>query len=259
MQPNLLDLYHGDNRDAQIDFVTLAQVGIWGIIHKASQGLNWKDPKFVQRVGDAHAAGLLCGAYHYLDASDAIKQASNFLESIARIGDIAKGNFLIAADYEKSADGNHPALHQLQDFMAYVDKNVPGTLCVLYSGDLIRETLKPVVGGHVSADMIGVSDFFRQHRLWLAEYGPHENIPWPWSETVSPVRESINDRAVFENTGAWLWQFNGHGRMPKIIGDTDLNYYSGTKEQLAAEWQAGPKGANVNAQNLAANRAYMGP
>lgn len=248
MQPNILDMYHGDNREKLPDFAALATFGFWGVIHKSSQGLKYTDPKFHDRIMAAHDAGFLVGAYHYMDASDAIGQAETFLEIAFKTLPTAAGNFLLAFDYEKSADGNHPALHQLQDAMAFVDKNVPGIMSMPYGSDLIRETLTPTRGGHTSQDMTSVVDFFRQHRLWLAEYGPHENIPYPWNDT---------DMGIIK---PWLWQYKATGHLPGIIGDTDLNYYAGTREQLAAEWSAGPTPATAlqSKQTLQGNRGYMG-
>jgi lysozyme len=220
MKPNVLDLYHGDNRDAVPDFHAISGAGIWAIIHKTSQGNAMVDKQYAPRRLAATSAGLLWGAYHFMDATDPIDQAKHFL-SVAE----PDANTLLACDYEKSSAT--PALHQCKDFMAYVDANAPGqTTCVLYSGDLIRETLQPPKGGHQNPAMLGAEMFFAQHRLWLAEYGPHANIPWPWSD------KTISD--MWRNP--FLWQFSGSGRINPIIGAVDLNFYAGTKDQLAANW-----------------------
>ena len=68
---------------------------------------------------------------------------------------------------------------------------------LVYGGDLIRET----VG---SASKI-TQDFFAGFPLWLAEYGPHERVPLPWTE-------------------AWGWQFSETGNVKTIAGHVDLNY-----------------------------------
>ena len=217
---NVLDLYHGDNRDAVPDFAALKANGIFAIIHKVSQGTKFVDPQYASRKKAALAAGLLWGGYHFLTSADPIEQAKFFLENTE-----ADANTLLAADFEKSAAT--PALHQLQDFVSYVDQNSPGNvMCVIYSSDLIRETLKPHQGGHRATTMNGAEIFFAQHRLWLAEYGPHANVPWPWS-----------DKSMSQMWATpFLWQYSETGRVNPVVGNVDLNYYPGTANELAANW-----------------------
>lgn len=219
---NILDMFHGDNREKPIDFAALMNAGIFAVIHKASQGSNYTDARYLQRAAAAKQAGMLWGAYHFLDASDPEKQAKHFLSVVNPTPD---DNICLIADYEKTK-GDTPSLHQLGTFMSYIDANVDGASCVCYSGDLIRETLTDHIGGHQADDMKGSMNYFGSHRLWLAEYGPHENIPKPWSK-------------------AWAWQFSETGREPGIVGNVDLNWYDGTREQLAAEWKSGGKGIAV--------------
>jgi lysozyme len=220
MTPNVLDLYHGDNREAVPDFKSISENGIWAIIHKSSQGHAYQDPTYKARRTAATAAGLLWGAYHFMDASDAIEQAKFFLEMAA-----PDDNTLLACDFEKST--STPALHQVMDFMSYVDQNSPGNLhCVLYGSDLVRESLQPIQGGNQSQSMRGAEIFFAQHRLWLAEYGPHSKVPWPWSD------KDISK--MWENP--FLWQYSETGKVNPILGNVDLNVYTGTQDDLKKNW-----------------------
>lgn len=226
---NVIDMYHG-NKVANPDFAALRASGILGIIHKASQGSHYRDPAYASRRVAAQAAGLLWGAYHFLDSTDAKTQADFFVECSG----IAAGDpILLAADFENSA--HQPALSQLMTFMREVDSVHPDVQCVLYSGNLIRETLKPSPGGHQHQDMSGVEFFFQQHRLWLAEYGPREISPWPWSV---PVVKSSNEALGLPAPGVWLWQFTEKGRVNPLTGNTDGNFFDGTYDQLAARWLA---------------------
>jgi len=220
---NVLDLYHGDNREAVPDFAALRINGIWAIIHKATQGMAMVDKTYSARRDAAVKAGLLWGAYHFLTAdADGATQAEKFLATAA-----PDENTLLACDFERSK--STPALHQCLDFMSYVDQNAPGqTTCVLYSSDLIRETLRKPVGGHRADAMNGAEMFFAQHRLWLAEYGPHANVPWPWSDKTLSAMWSA----------PFLWQFKAVGKINPIIGAVDLNHYAGTFDQLKANWSS---------------------
>lgn len=218
---NVIDMFHGNNREEIPDMVALKSNGIFGIIHKTGQGTTMVDKTYGPRRAAAVKAGLLWGAYHFLTgSSSAIDQAKFFLDHAQ-----PDENTLLACDFEKS--NATPALHQCLDFMSYVDQNSPGQItCVLYSGDLIRETLKPVRGGHQAQGMTGAEMFFAQHRLWLAEYGPHANIPWPWSDkTLSQMWQQ-----------PFLWQFSEIGRVNPIVGNSDLNYYPGSFDALKANW-----------------------
>jgi len=120
--------------------------------------------------------------------------------------------------------------------MSLIDRaSPPGVACVLYSGNLIRETLTPHVGGHRDPGMTGCEAFFQQHRLWLAQYGPSANVPWPWNE---PIVKTSDQSAEIPAPGVWLWQFTETGRINPLIGKTDGNYFAGTFEELQARWLA---------------------
>lgn len=228
---NVIDMYHG-NAVKNPDFAALKGAGVFGIIHKASQGAHYADPAYAGRRKAAQDAGLLWGAYHFLTNADAKAQADWFLKC-SGISAINSDPILLAADFENSSA--QPALHQLREFMAEVDQAVPGVQCVLYSGNLIRETLTPPAPGHTAPDMRGVNYFFQQHRLWLAEYGPRENIPYPWNETVP---KSSDEATPIPAPGVWLWQFTETGRVNPLVGKTDGNYFDGTFEQLSQRWLA---------------------
>ena len=224
---NVLDLSH--HNDPRVpDFGRLMrEYGVLAFILKASQGLHYEDATFQDRWRAIQAAGGLVGAYHFLDASDADGQAEHFL-SVTQACRDAGVPLMMAADYEENPprQGGQAGLHQLQTFMAHVD-SAANVSTVVYSSNLIRETLTPHPGGQQHPDMSGAADFFQRHRLWLAEYGPHENIPWPWNAPVGTEPAP----------GAWLWQFADHGRFGAVLnGQVDCNYYAGTRDQLAARW-----------------------
>lgn len=194
---NVIDMYHEDDHEAIPDFVALKNYGIIGIAHKASQGRGMRDGKYAARKAAALAAGLPWIAYHFLDNTDPKAQAANFMT--------AEPDPMIprAMDYEKS--GSTPNFSTLRAFAAELPKPA-----ILYGGDLVRETVVPSIGYNRA--------WVETLLLWLAEYGPHERIPWPWSK-------------------AWLWQFEETGRVP-LIGNVDGNFYDGSADQLAADLKA---------------------
>lgn len=231
MQANMLDLYYQDNitdKQHAIDFGGLFNAGIFCIAHKASQGSHFKDPLYAARRKQcfAQAPQMLWMAYHFMDASDVAAQADNF-RAASGVAELNSPLPLpaLAADYEPNG-ANTPALHQLMSFVILTDEFVPA-LTFIYSGNLIRETLLPPKGGHQDATMRGAEDFFRKHPLWLPEYGPHENIPWPWN-TAAPNEPKA--------PGCPIWQFNDHGRFKQLLGAVDVNYVGGDRDQLATLW-----------------------
>lgn len=226
---NVIDCYHGNDIP---DFGVLPKSGVMAVIHKASQGSHYRDPLYAKRLPQIVGAGMLAGAYHFLDSSDAKTQADNF---IAASGLASDGpDISVWADYEDNG-GNSASLHQLLEFCKIVDSVKPGVQIGIYSGNRIRETLKPHAGGHQDGTMIGAEQFFQRHRFWLAEYGPTEKIPFPWNTPIVPPSET--DPGI-PAPGVFLWQFTEKGRIPGLPGLSDGNFFDGTFDQLQARWLA---------------------
>lgn len=228
---NVIDMYHG-NVAPQSSFPTLRDAGVFAVIHKASQGLHYRDPAYAERRKQIEGCGMLFGAYHFLNATDAADQADFFIEC-SGITANNSAPIMLACDYENSP--SQPSLQQVMTFMQRVDSVAPGVQCVLYSGNLIRETLQPHKGGFQHVDMTGAPAFFQQHRLWMAEYGPTERIPYPWNE---PIDKPSDQGATMPAPGVWLWQYTEKGRMPGLKGSTDGNFFDGTFEDLQKRWLA---------------------
>src|SRR5262245_30342994 len=117
---------------------------------------------------------------------------------VSTVGDID----LYAADHEDSG----VSLDDLKDFLKAVD-DLTGKTCVVYSGHVIKEQ----VGS--SSD-----PFLADHPLWLAQYSSSPS--WP--------------KAIWPKW--WIWQHTDQGSCPGIKGATDLNYYDGSPDELAADW-----------------------
>lgn len=225
---NVVDLFHGDNQERVPDFAAIKAAGVLAVIHKASQGRGYVDPRYTDRKKAALDAGLLWGAYHFLDASPPQDQADHFLNAVHG-GDFEPGSVLLACDFERWPT-SQPTLNHAYQFMRACDMDQgASTSCVLYSGDVIRETCRPHVGGHQNSAMIGVDEFMRKHRLWLAQYGPTAKVPWPWNEA----------REDSPAPGVWLWQWTETGNVPGCKGHVDGNYFAGTPTDLATHWVTG--------------------
>lgn len=222
ISPRVVDIYHGDvlNSDAHrsdpvADFRAMASAGIWGIIHKATQGLGVNDHAYTGRVKAARSAGLRTGAYHFNTGDSIQGQVDHFFDAA-----MPDAQTLMALDFEDNRASNM-SLSQAAQFLQLADEKLGRPLWV-YSGNRIKEA---IVDG--SAE---VRATFARRRFWLCQYGPRirmtdakgHQLPW---------------------TAPTLWQFTGDGIgplphvMPGIVTKgIDINHYGGTKDQFALDW-----------------------
>ena len=201
MSDVVFDISHYEN--VSQDFVTTAQAGIAAVILKATQGTGFVDPTFLPRVAEARAAGLLVGAYHFLDSSSPAEQVAHFLTVAVSEGMV---NWL-ALDWEP-----YPASQASTIQAATAAASVQaatGKWPILYT---IRSML--------SAPNKTLSNC----PLWLAEYGTRPICPpgftaWRlWQHTDGQVGS-----AVVPVPG---------------IGPCDRSKFAGTVDQLSAWWSA---------------------
>ena len=224
MQPLVLDVYHGD--DVR-DWNAVYDFGIRGVIHKSTQGTTVVDRAYAKRRERAVAAKLLWGAYHFASDCPVAEQVRHFLNIAAPDDDM-----LLALDYEPN--GNHTMnITQAREFLQRVADRT-GRLPVLYSGNLIKETLHQP------------DPFFNKHRLWLAQYGPRAVLPAGWNSY-------------------WLHQYTGDGLGPQPhecpgveTRGIDLNVFNGTEEDLRAQWSGADPSDKETATDPAPRPAEVG-
>lgn len=192
-----------------VDFAVMAKSGIVGIIHKASQGTGSVDHTYAEHRKQAIAAGMLWGAYHFMDMTDPAKQAAHFLDAAA-----PDNNTLVCLDWENVPPSNrapNPAL--AKQFLDAIQKKL-GRKAVIYSGNVAKERLN------------GIDAYFAAHRLWLCQYAAHFTTQASW------------------NNEPWLWQNNGDNfgpgphRIPGYDGIVDNSCIVGsmTIDRLKSEW-----------------------
>lgn len=202
MKPLVADIYH---RNPVKSFKSAYDAGLRGLIHKASQGSHFQDPKFLQRKPEAEDAGFLYGAYHFADGSDVESQVKNFLKCVKY-----DGKTLLALDYEPSSKFGTMSISQAKKWLEMVYKET-GQRPVIYSGHLLKEKIDDD------------SEFWRKHRLWLAHYSNKPTLPKHFDKY-------------------WIWQYTGDGRGPEphkwvgFDGWVDLNVYHTDESLLEKEW-----------------------
>jgi GH25 family lysozyme M1 (1,4-beta-N-acetylmuramidase) len=204
--PLVIDLSHGDS---VVDFGAAKTAGVVGVIHKATTGATGHDDAYSRRRQMATDAGLLWGAYHWGTHAPVADQIANF-----RNWADPDENTLVALDYETTAD-DQMTLDDCRGFCQGIVDWLHRP-CVIYSGNVLKSALGNTV-----------DPFFKDYRLWLAQYGDNP--------TVQPSFSSY-----------WLWQYTdgdepqGPQKVPGIQGDakgrTDCDYFNGSPGQLAQQW-----------------------
>jgi lysozyme len=213
MTPRVVDISH---YTTVVNLNKTAAAGIWGIICKASQGASTGDSSYDHNRILTKDAGMLWGAYHFGENHNPKVELENFLRH-AKLDD----NTLPCLDYEPYHA--QMTIHQMVEFLQLGEQKI-GRKFTIYSGNQLKEEINKLS----AADHLYVCD----HKLWLADYRIHFSLPRGFKSY-------------------FLWQYTGDGagqRPHQIAGiregrGLDLSAYSGTREELTAEWvaQAAPK------------------
>lgn len=219
----VVDVHHADR---SFDLVAAKASGVAALWHKATEGVTFKDKRFLDAMVEAKSAGLLRGAYHFASGtSDAVAQADAFL---ARVG-LVRGDcdILLCLDLEGGLDEpTTMTTSEAARFVEYV-RDASGRYPVLYAGaSKLRERARrwPAETARLA-----------RCPLWLAQYGNE------------PRRERIP--SVFAGQGWDLWQYT-NGRegpddqalYPRTVAgferpQQDRSAFNGTPDELAVWWR----------------------
>lgn len=177
-----------------IDWKKVRNSGVSAAYLKATEGMNWNDPKFQENRKAANTHGIHVGAYHFASLYDGKLEAEHFLKTIGRVG---LKDLKPVLDLESNPKRLSPA--QMRAFVAAFNKTVhdrTGVWPMFYSYASFAESIgfpKPVGNG-----------------LWIAAYGRNDGIeypvtvPKPWKNYVAH-------------------QFTSRGSTPGIKGYVDLS------------------------------------
>jgi lysozyme len=199
----IVDLSH-HNRVS--DFQTVKNDGIAGILHKATQGVRFTDPRYASRRTRALEAGLLWGSYHFGVGGDPEGQAEHFLSTVQPMR-----QDLLVLDLEDNPQGATMTLDEAEDFVDFIHAET-GRWPGLYSGHFIKEKL----GNRTDTILANCW-------LWLAQYGSRAKVPPAWVTWT-------------------LWQYTDGAVGPEPhtvegIGHCDRDTFNGNAEELQHFWR----------------------
>jgi lysozyme len=198
----VIDLSHWQG---PIDFARAKSAGIAAVILKATQGSHWIDATFAQRCVAAAAAGLLVGAYHFLDNSSPELQVANFLS-------IAEGCPVLALDAEPNDIGGTVTVAQTAEAAARLQMATgnPPLVYVNRYGPDERGTGLP-------------NSVLSRCPLWLPAYNSRPVCPPGWSKW-----------ALWQHTDGSV----GSDIVPVAgIGRCDRSRFAGTTAELTTWWK----------------------
>lgn len=127
-----VDLSH---HNKNVNFTEAKQDGISAVILKATEGLDWVDPKYAERKIAAEKENMLWGAYHFgTGSSNGTNQAKHFLRTAFT------NNAVIRAilDIEINSRGKYMSVEQAEDFVRHVQEKT-GRLPLIYGSAYFLE------------------------------------------------------------------------------------------------------------------------
>lgn len=187
-------------------FQEIKSAGVAGIIHKATEGTSEIDPTYAGRKGEAEAAGLWWGAYHFATGDDAVVQAEHFL-SFVNPGPTD----LLVLDFEHNPAGASMTIAQAEQFVTHVQQ-ATGRWPGFYSGFYYMQQLL----GEQRSETLANCWF------WLSEYGPTPHVPPTWTSWT-------------------MWQYTDGSVGPEPhtvtgVGNCDRDQFNGEMDALARLW-----------------------
>ncbi|ODA09256.1 GH25 family lysozyme [Paenibacillus polymyxa] len=209
-----------NNRNAQgidvsryqgkIDWKAVKEDGISFAFIKASQGQRYVDPTFITNAKGAKEAGVLLGAYHFLDATSveaAKAEAWHFAEVLEQVGGGKSLDLPPVMDYENNPGNLSKTLISAVALAFLLElERITGRKPIIYTGNAFAANFNASLGGYP---------------LWIARYSD-TRVP---SDTVTWKRWDI-------------WQYSDSGKIAGIKGNVDLNEFYGTADQLRKRFGA---------------------
>ena len=191
-----------------IDFNKVAADGILGLIHKATQGTQYTDSRYLSRRPLALSASLLWGAYHFGTGGDGAAQAQYFLSVVK-----PQPTDLLVLDFEpNTGSGGNMTTAQAEAFVQYVYDHT-GRYPGLYA-----------TSDYLTQNKADQSPVLTQCWLWVARYADLATPPHP---------------AAWKTWTMWQYTDGAAGAQPHAvqgIGNCDRDKFNGSEDSLRRLW-----------------------
>jgi len=224
-----------------INWTSVKNSGIQFAFCKATEGVNYVDPKFNTDIAGAIAVGIPVGPYHFarLDSgetirTDAIDEANDFVDAIQGY---YNGPGLIlrpVLDLEQSGLPDDPVSPSIKSYTSR---------WVLQFCNTVRSRLgfDPVIytGGYIANNYLNAD--IANYDLWFPKPTSTNNYA-----SASPPTAS--------NIGIWsdweFWQWSWVGQISGISGNVDRDVFNGSMQQLAEEFIPGFLAGDYNGDGV---------
>lgn len=214
----IVDLHHGDTT---VNVRELVKGGVRAVIHKATEGQDFRDKSFARQVERFRAEGLLIGAYHFANGNgDGADQAEHLLRTVG--ADVE--NTVLALDWEANPTSKFGdmTLENVRRFVERIHART-GRWPVLYS-------FTSYLRAHLGPDT--VDPVLARCPLWQAQFGERPRAPasrtWArialWQYTNG--HDGPRDQATYPRTTAGC----------ELDPCQDRSTFDGTEAELAAWW-----------------------
>jgi len=217
-KPIVIDAFHKN----AIDWGEMkTDLRVVGIIHKATEGTEISDPKYLSRRLLAKRLGYKWGSYHLLRKGNTIAQAEHYLKAIG----YKTSDEIMALDVECTTNSlcNVPkykvSKSEIKTFLKYIKKKT-GRYPIFYGNQSVVKDLSKNKSG---------DKLLRNIPLWYARF----------KENVTDFPKGIWKSYTF-------WQFSSEinckpkeeclYRVPGTDYDMDVNVYNGSIQEMKRDW-----------------------
>ena len=196
-QPPIYDVSHWEEIP---DFTKVSPRPVL-FITKATEGITYKDDKFIRFFGGMKQIGVLRGAYHFFrQAYNSVAQAKFFL---GFVGQFITYKDLLILDVEEGGE----TAPMLQDWLEYVRTERPNNQIIIYSRKNILDSILMTSTQRA---------YFKTFSIWTAGY------PYFPDQYSTPPASYIPDQTRFGPVV--LWQYSDKGIVSGIQGYVDVNW-----------------------------------
>ena len=203
-----IDVSHWQN---DIDWAEVKRSGVRFAFIKATEFPDKRttlfvDNKFKENSEGAQNNGIHWSAYHFFRTHiDPILQAKVFCETVGEFSSLPP-----VMDLEAAGSKGERLNYKVRQFLEEVEK-ISNRKPILYTSSGFWRS-------YMMSEKREHTDWARYYPLWLAHYTAlWPNTPYPW-------------------IGWAFWQHSDRGTLPGIKTHVDLNWYTGSEEELIEQF-----------------------